>query len=423
MFASIDKDIAEEHARQASFLWTLRDRAVARAGYDLARLAELDQRLDAHLDGLRVAGDVAIPVCEELLAELEGGEMFTATFVALDRWDLEGLARLLDLGGDSPELAGAFSSALGFLPFERVQGLMPGLLSSELPPALLRLGIVAWAAHRRDPGEALATALTLGDPRLRARACRAAGELGRTDLVPAVQAAMRSDDEAAAFWAAWSAALLGVGKAAHALWDVATAGGRFAARAADLAVRRAAPGQALAWIEALGSVDTGVRTALLAAAALGDPALVPWLFERMRVSATARPAAHAFSMITGIDLVESKLDATPPPDLEVGPSDDPEDEDVAMDPDEDLPFPDVDGLAALWQKSRSALTPGARHLLGKPMSPASLAEVMRTGRQPARAGAALELSLRQPGHALFEVRAPANVQQAALGLRPSWGAP
>ncbi len=84
MFASLDKDIAEEHARQASFLWVLRDRAVARAGYDLARLAELDQRLDAHLDGLRVAGDEAIPVCRELLADLEGGEMFTATFVAVD---------------------------------------------------------------------------------------------------------------------------------------------------------------------------------------------------------------------------------------------------------------------------------------------------------------------------------------------------
>ncbi len=94
-----------------------------------------------------------------------------------------------------------------------------------------------------------------------------------------------------------------------------------------------------------------------------------------------------------------------------------------MDPDEDLPFPNVDGLVALWQKNRSALTPGARYLLGKRMSPASLEEAMRTGRQPARAGAALELSLGKPGQALFEVRAPANAQQAALGLRPSWGAP
>ncbi len=79
-------------------------------------------------------------------------------------------------------------------------------------------------------------------------------------------------------------------------------------------MRRAAPAQALAWIDALGSADAGQRTALRAAAALGDPALVPWLFERMRVPATARPAAHAFSMITGVDLVESKLDVPPPPD-------------------------------------------------------------------------------------------------------------
>ena len=60
---------------------------------------------------------------------------------------------------------------------------------------------------------------------------------------------------------------------------------------------------------------------------------------------------------------------------------------------------------------------GTRHLLGKPMTLEWLEHVLKAGSQPARAAAALELSLRQPRRPVFEVRAPGFLQRRALTAR------
>lgn len=48
--------IVDQHAEEAAFLALLRDYAVRAPHYDLEELAELDQRIEAHLDGLAIAG-------------------------------------------------------------------------------------------------------------------------------------------------------------------------------------------------------------------------------------------------------------------------------------------------------------------------------------------------------------------------------
>jgi len=140
MIASIEAEICEEHARQAAFLWLLRDSAARDAAYDLGELCELDERVEAHLDGLRLAGDAGWEACVALLAEPEGGEVFGAAVVAVERWDIRGVARVLDAFSDAPNLARGFVAALGWTPFDRVRGLLPGLLAGRCPPALHWLG-------------------------------------------------------------------------------------------------------------------------------------------------------------------------------------------------------------------------------------------------------------------------------------------
>jgi hypothetical protein len=48
--------VVEQHAEEASFLAALRDYALRAPHYDIDHLGKLDNRLDAHLDGLRIGG-------------------------------------------------------------------------------------------------------------------------------------------------------------------------------------------------------------------------------------------------------------------------------------------------------------------------------------------------------------------------------
>ena len=96
-------------------------------------------------------------------------------------------------------------------------------------------------------------------------------------------------------------------------------------------------------------------------------------------------------------------------------SDDPEDEDVAMDPDEDLPWPDLQLVHGWWDANKSRFTSGRRYLVGKPVTMEHCQHVLRNGYQRQRNAAALELALMEPDAPLFETRAPGFRQQRQLG--------
>ncbi|MGK4003679.1 hypothetical protein WMF31_13695 [Sorangium sp. So ce1036] len=57
MISTIDAEIFEQHALEAAFLWSYRDAAVLDPLYDLESLGELDERLEAYVDGLQLVGD------------------------------------------------------------------------------------------------------------------------------------------------------------------------------------------------------------------------------------------------------------------------------------------------------------------------------------------------------------------------------
>ncbi|RJG45617.1 MULTISPECIES: hypothetical protein [unclassified Mesorhizobium] len=81
MPAPILKEIVRQHAEQAAFLWTVYDRALLypdeNPEMDEVRLARLVERLEAHLDGLRVAGEEGLRIAGERYQEYpEAGELF-----------------------------------------------------------------------------------------------------------------------------------------------------------------------------------------------------------------------------------------------------------------------------------------------------------------------------------------------------------
>lgn len=406
--------ILTRHAEEAAFQWLLRDGAVHAPHYDLKDLAALDGIVEAHVDGLRIAGKEGWRIVKEELAWEEAGEVFTGAVLAFESGDQERIEQVLEVGTQSQELARGVISALGWLPLERARPHIEKLLEAA-KPMRRRIGIGAAGVHRHGPGRKLNAAIEDGNPVVVSRAVKAAGESGRLDTRAAVGQHLTSKDNQVRFWAAWSAVLLGDPAGVSVLQEIVQAGGPFAERAADLAARRMNLAEALTWQKTLASREEHRRLAVKVAGAIGDPALVPWLIEAMTKPKLARPAGEAFASITGVDIAYEDLEGEWPAGFEAGPTEAPEDENVELDPDEDLPWPAPPLLGGWWSKNQGRFPGGQRHLRGRPMTPETLQEALRAGMQRQRTAAALELAMRRPGQPLFEVRARGDRQRELLG--------
>ncbi len=409
------EEIIEQHAEEAAFLWVLRECAARDPHYSLKTLAELDERVEAHLDGLRIAEQKGWEVCCEALANTqEKGEIFTATALAVERGDVPGLGAILDFAGDTEELQQGMAAALGWLPFDVVKGVLPGLVNLSCPAPLQWLGISACVSHSQDPGPVLSYGLYNEDLRLQARALRAVGELGHVDLADEVEQKLDVEDVDCRFAAAWSLARFGRPSGHIALAELARSEQACASDACLLAVRCLQYGDGTSLIESLALDPQSQRTAVIATGALGSVARVPWLLSFMRDDEWARAAGEALTMITGVDLDSEGLALGPMSSTSGGPTDEIEGLEVSMDPDENLPWPDVDKVKRWWRDNSKRFTK-QRHLLGRPIEGEWLSQVLRQGYQRQRAAAALELALVSSRTPQFNVMAPAYRQRVLLG--------
>lgn len=412
MDRSDEFDIYEDHADDAAFLWGLRDAAVSDPDYELDELAALDERVEAHVDGLRLAGEEGLLAAEEAVDEDKPGSGFVAMTVALERGAMRSIARLIDSVGAKPSLARGVASAMGWAPWSSVQPVLRGLVFPKLSPVLHHLGIAGHAINRVDPGQVLEEALASDDARLRARALRAVGECRRADLVDAAAAQIDSTDAACRFAAASTTALWNRPAGVTALWEIAEERAERAHEAVAMAARCVAVDEANERLAPF--CDADVAVALAGAASLGDPKNIGWVLDLLDDPARARLAAHVFCVITGLRLVEQKLDAPRPHGFRSGPGDDPFDPDVAVDPHDSLPWPNVAGVRAWWRAQRTSFTEGERYLAGRPLSEPWLESLLRGASQPVRKAAAIELAMRRPDAPLFEIRAPGFKQRARL---------
>lgn len=416
VFMPINRNVVTQHAENAAFFWLARDLSIHEPHYSLDDLTRLDGRVEANLDGLRIAGDAGWKICEEHYAWDLPGEIFAAAVLAFETLNVERMERVVEIGIADHELSRGLVSAFGWLSLQQAQTLIDSLLAHELAAARA-IGIAASAIHRKDPGGALRKALQDDDPALVARAAKAAGELGRTDLIPLLQKHLRSADDHCRFRAAWSGTLLKQDDAPRALQSFAVPGNHRAEEAVVVAARGLDLSSAQLWQKEMAGDAKTMRLAVICAGAMGDPVLIPWLISQMENPELARPAGESFTMITGVDLAYEDLDGDKPEGFQAGPTEDPDDEDVAMDPDEDLSWPKPELILKWWDKNKGQFQNGQRYLVGKPVAQENLMSVFKTGRQRQRAAAALELALLNPGKPLFEVRAPGWRQKRILGMQ------
>ena len=390
------REIYERYVDEASFLWILRSIAVDQPHYTTEEIAELEQRIDAHLSGLMTSVELGWQACEKALTLEEPGEVFTATVIAVRNHDMVKIQKAVEVGLSNPRATEGLISAFGWLPTNLARPWIEKFIASK-DMNHKYLGIAASSVRREDPGVSLATLLNREDCQqhnaLYMRALRLIGELRRQDLMPVLQVEQTSENPDAIFWSAWSAILLGHKSVVNRLQPFVINAGPHQLKAAQLAFRILPVETAREWISTLAKNDTHARIVIKATGILGDPHAVNWLIGKMADTKLARLAGEAFTQITGIDFSEHSLAAESPADQAQLPNDDAADDDVGLDEDENLDWPDVAKVTALWRNHGQHFMVGQRYFLGKPITTDWLKQKLATGTQRQRHVAAMELAL------------------------------
>ncbi|MCP3675838.1 MAG: TIGR02270 family protein [Gammaproteobacteria bacterium] len=405
--------IYEQYLTDASFLWVLRTIGVNQPHYTQDDIVDLEQRIETNLDGLMTSLELSWDVCLEALDVGQAGEVFTVAVVAFRSRDMEKIKVAVSAGLANDESTKGLISALAWLPDKLVHSWIQKFLHSKQLEHKY-LAVAACSTRRENPGEILISMLKredcVADKKLYARILRLIGELKLFDLRWALDEAYDDDDPAVKFWVNWSTLMLGDKSAVSQIKPFVDASGQLQAMAVKTAFRVLPVEIGRDWISQLAADPEQGRTVIEATGVLGDPVAVPWLIEKMRKVDTARLAAEAFSMITGIDLERYKLVIEAPEDITIIPNDNPDDESVNMDADENLVFPDVDKVAYTWQKHGSNYASGQRYFMGAVIDPILLQEKLTKGLQRQRHAAALELALLNPQMPLTNTKARSKAE-------------
>lgn len=411
--ATVLPDVLFQHAEEAAFLAILRQHHLRASHIKLTDLARHDDRIAAHLDGLRIAGADGINIAQQRLENPGAGELFVATLLALESKSAEKLNPLLALAEALPDAQAGFFSAFGWVSSQFLQGTIKNLLASNVDFHRLA-GITCCALQRANPGAALEQAIKSNHPALITRALKATGELGRRDLMPLCEALCKDTNPSIQFWACWSAALLGSKQCLSTLSEIAFQPNAYQLPALAILLKALPSKDAHAYLQNIAKNPANQRALIQGAGIAGDPFYIPWLIKQMADAKNSRLAGEAFSFITGVDIAYQKLDAAAPEALTNTPTDKPEELNIEINPDENLPVPDPHKINHWWNQNVSHYHNGQRYFMGQPVSEAHCTQVLKTGFQRQRVAAALYLCMLKPGSMLFPTSAPAWRQQRLL---------
>jgi uncharacterized protein (TIGR02270 family) len=407
-------NVIKQHVEDTAVLRATRTFLVTAPHVKLHLLRRLDDRLAAHLDGLAIAGDYGSKLAVTALERPSRGNVFAATVRAIEDRNVLSLDKLMAISEAVPESQSGLISAFGWVSANDLRGITKAFLEST--SSLRRqIGIAACRLHQANPGAMVVAALLDKDAALRKHALRVAADLGLVNHLSACIDALPDENPNCAYQAARAGALLGDrGASVSALRRIALAPGPWRSRALGLLLKLQSTADAHAILKALAQDPVCVRLLIQGIGTAGDSHYVPWLVQQMQDLKLSRLAGESFSFITGLDLAYLDLERKPPEGVDFGPNDDPNDDNVAMDEDDGLPWPDVDKVSRWWQAHGHRFAPGTRYFMGEPPSPGHCLDVLKNGYQRQRMAAAVYLCLLKPGTPLFNCAAPAWRQQRLL---------
>jgi len=419
----------EEHLEEASFLWEQRRVLYSNPEITWKKIGEFEERLEAHIDGLVVGGELALEIAKRQAVDGDAGELFAALCVCCRNGNRDYVLAAIDqLNHEDVEKASAAADALKYeLPDAWVEDFLTLLDvgNPKVAPILAR----AFGYRRARCGPHLLSAT---------KRCTAAGlpdlvwALGRIAYDPAggiLLDFLKTEDLPVRAAAALALVRMGKPEAVDYCLDQAVS------NTWPILPLGLAAGQRAITLLAELVEKNGCRDCFTALGLLGDPESVPLLLSGLEQPTVAAAAADALHYITGADVYETALI----PD-DVG-----QDELVESEREEskqDKPLTRGEGTPSgsmasrlsrkaedwnrWWEAHCTRFTEGVRYRGGKPYSPSVLLELLEaenTAHQ-LRYFCSEEIVVRHGQDFGLEMDAPvrrqaARLAEAAAGSRPN----
>ncbi|RUV71946.1 MAG: hypothetical protein EOR30_23805 [Mesorhizobium sp.] len=287
--------VVRQHAEEAAFFWAQRDTLMEADPPDLDVVAGVDKRLEANLDGLRIAGPSAWPFIVAAYEDFhEKGELFLFGWMAIEQRDPHRVAEAIEFGQSFEHDARGLVGALAWHRPDVIAPLVRDWIGAHEPFKRF-LGVSACIEHLVDPKQMLGRLVRDPDASVRVASLRLAGRLKRTDLVEEMTAALDAPDGGVRFWSAWALTELGFGDlASDELRKMAVGGGPDALTALRAAVKAAPDKDVRVWMGGLLKSPETAPLAVRGAGMLGDRTILHWLVHQMRQPALAAAAGAAF---------------------------------------------------------------------------------------------------------------------------------
>jgi uncharacterized protein (TIGR02270 family) len=408
------KDIYEQYVDEASFLWLMHTIAVDQPHYTINDLSNIERRIEAQLSGLMTNIEMSWPICEQALELESGGEVFTAAILAFRSHDQSRIQKVVDAGTVSDDCFKGLVYALAWLPGNLVHDWIKRFFTSK-DINHKYLAVQVCKSRSENPSDYLRKIFQREDClqhiKLYSSSLQITGALKRYDLIDHVNKAIENEDETVKFWAIWAAILLGDKQQVYKLEPYVFNSGELQKEAIQIAFRVLSVSDSRKWVSELIKNPEQLRNIIIITGVIGDPHAIDWLLLRMQENQFARVAAETFSMITGIDLVTMQMTQQAPEHIDTLPNEDPDDENVKMHDDENLPWPNAGIINSYWNSIKDNYTEGTRYLLGNPVEPDFLKNNLNSAFQRQRHAIALEIALLDKNEMLFNTRSKVGGKQ------------
>ncbi len=364
--------ILEEHFEELAFLWGQREKAVRSPAYTMRALAMLEERIEAHVQGLLRVGPQVISLAEEDLSSEDALTVFGAAYPLLRLQHDRATSRVLEAftAAKGRQLDG-LRQALSHGSMEPVKTALHALFfSSDVAIAAAAADIIAFHSGSPLPGKSIEHLLQDEDSAVRQTAWRVVANSGLSLEAKLYAAAMRDEN-------------LGVRRAAllAAAWNAEPGSLLLARQLAEAPRPDNLHGMELLGV--LGKVEDMQRIILVAESkglgpvrfrvlgCFGHPALVELLLAELSNPdpATACAAGAAFTKITG-ENIDSKTRTKLPPE------DGHEPDEFEAEFLEEVRLPDPEIARRHWEKMKPRFARATRICRGFDISQGVTAEAL-----------------------------------------------